>query len=278
MKLNLFKKKTIESNDFILNDREYRKKIQKNSLLNYFGNIYSQRGQDGILQEIFRRLDISQGVFVEFGAWDGVYLSNSRFLFEKGWAGIFIEGNEHKFTTLKKNYDKYDDIILINRMVEIEGSNSLSSLLSQYNTKKIDLLSIDIDGYDLEILASIENSNIRPTVIVIEGGSNFSPYLEKKIPIEIANNNIQQPLAVITSVAKNLGYIPICFHQDLYLVLNTYQNLFNNISLEPVDLFFDSWNFSEHNHRKFVIDNHNNNKLFEYELNLEPNKQLSNFL
>ena len=274
---NLFKKPVL-SNNFILNDRIHRKKIQINSLLNFFGNIYSQRGQDGILQEIFRRLEISQGTFVEFGAWDGVYLSNSRLLFEKGWAGVFIEGDEHKFSTLKNNYQNYNDVILINRMVEIEGTNSLQSLLSQYSNKNIDLLSIDIDGYDLEILASLEKSNLRPTVIVIEGGSNFSPYLENKIPINIANNNIQQPLSVIISVAKNLGYIPVCFHQDLYLVLNTHENLFNNISLEPVDLFFDSWNFSEHNHRKFVIENHKNNKLYEFELDLEPNKQLTNFL
>ena len=32
------------------------KKINKDSFLFYYGNVYSQKGQDGILSEIFRRL------------------------------------------------------------------------------------------------------------------------------------------------------------------------------------------------------------------------------
>ena len=49
--------------------------ISKGSLLKYYGNIHSQIGQDGILQEIFRKLGLRKGFFCEFGAWDGVYLS-----------------------------------------------------------------------------------------------------------------------------------------------------------------------------------------------------------
>ena len=40
---------------------------------------------------------------MEFGAWDGVRISNSRYLFEKGWDGIFIEGDK-KIPIIKKNY------------------------------------------------------------------------------------------------------------------------------------------------------------------------------
>ncbi len=43
-------------------------KVSSNSLLHYYGNVHSQRGQDGILAEIFRRMNISKGTFVEFGA------------------------------------------------------------------------------------------------------------------------------------------------------------------------------------------------------------------
>lgn len=75
----------------LLNEEPYRKMIQKNSLLRYYGNIHSQRGQDSILQEIFRRIGIEKGNFIEFGAFDGIYLSNSRYLFELGWGGCLLK-------------------------------------------------------------------------------------------------------------------------------------------------------------------------------------------
>ena len=39
-------------------------------------NVYSQNGEDGVLDEIFRRLSKNSGWFCEFGAWDGRYGSN----------------------------------------------------------------------------------------------------------------------------------------------------------------------------------------------------------
>lgn len=47
-------------------------------LLDYMWNKYSQAGQDGIIKHIFKTLNIQSGHFVEFGAWDGIYLSNYR--------------------------------------------------------------------------------------------------------------------------------------------------------------------------------------------------------
>ena len=66
-------------------------------MLRYYSNVYSQVGQDGIIREIFRRLNISKGYFCEFGAWDGVLHSNTRWLYEIGWEGIYIEPDEKKF-------------------------------------------------------------------------------------------------------------------------------------------------------------------------------------
>jgi len=64
--------------------------------------IYSQSGEDGIIDKIFNLLHIEEGYFVEFGAWDGVRLSNSRNLVENGWPGLLIEADPKKFADLEK--------------------------------------------------------------------------------------------------------------------------------------------------------------------------------
>jgi hypothetical protein len=47
-------------------------------LIDFKENIYSQCGQDGIIAKVFEALNIYTGYCVEFGAWDGLYLSITR--------------------------------------------------------------------------------------------------------------------------------------------------------------------------------------------------------
>lgn len=193
----------------------------KGSLLKYCNNTYSQVGQDGIIEEIFNRLQIQRGSFCEFGAWDGFHLSNARKLAEENWTGIFIEGDSDRFLQLLQNYPS-PEIVKINAWVGYrgatgEGGNVLAELLLQHVSKQyideLDLLIIDVDGVDLEIALS---SGVRPKVIVLEGGSSFSPIINAPFPE--AANNFQHPLEYIVSRMESIGYISVCFRQDLFLV------------------------------------------------------------
>src|SRR5262249_47783481 len=158
-----------------------------------------------ILSEIFRRLSIKRGVFVEFGAWDGMYLSNCRYLYEKGWRGTFIEGNIKRYRRLCANYANAEDIIKIHSFVGAPkyglAGITLAQLLKANGVPpdEVVFVSIDVDGPDLEIFCDLELS---PPVILMEGGFSFSPYLAQSIPVEIAWKNVQQPLAVITKTAR----------------------------------------------------------------------------
>jgi hypothetical protein len=76
------------------------------NFLNYRESIFSGIGNDGIINEIFKRINLNDNnkLFVEFGAWDGIYNSNTRNLFLNGWSGIFIEPSIERFKQLDINY------------------------------------------------------------------------------------------------------------------------------------------------------------------------------
>jgi hypothetical protein len=66
----------------------------------YSKNIYSQNGEDGIIEELLKRLNITKGWVCEFGAWDGILLSNTFNLVKNGFDAVFIEGDVNKYNDL----------------------------------------------------------------------------------------------------------------------------------------------------------------------------------
>ncbi|MDP6579022.1 MAG: hypothetical protein QF681_00080 [Vicinamibacterales bacterium] len=62
----------------------------------------SQAGEDGIIREIVRRLQLSDGWFVELGAGDGVLFSNTYALRRNGWRGVGIESDPDRFVALQQ--------------------------------------------------------------------------------------------------------------------------------------------------------------------------------
>lgn len=255
--------KQFEKKDNNLLQPNFLQNVQKNSLLFYYGNIHSQCGQDGILSEIFRRLNIEKGYFLEFGAWDGLYLSNCRFLYEKGWKGCFIEGNLKRSQNIYKYYDNID---VINDMVGFKNSKYtlLDEILTtnKINTKKIDFISIDIDGYDLEIFKSI---SFFPKVILIEGGFNFTPYLNDSTYLEIeqaasTSHGLQQPITYLFHEYILKGYIPVCFLQDTYLIRKDLYDFDKfRISNSSINLYEDAYNFINNEWREKLLKLRSNN-------------------
>jgi len=140
-------------------------------------NITSQWGEDGIIEEIFNRIGEGNKTCVEFGAWDGKHLSNCWNLWHnKNWKSILIEGEKERVESLKKSLIDFPKVIPVLRFVEIEGGNSLDSILDEVNqTKTIDLISIDIDSDDYAILKSLKR---KPRVIIIEYNPTIPPHID----------------------------------------------------------------------------------------------------
>ena len=119
-------------------------------------SVYSQKGQDGILELIFSQFGIKKGTFVEFGARDGVELSNTAHLrLNKGWRGLLMD-TEPLSPIVEK---------------EFITAHNINRIFSMYKVFELDLLSVDIDGNEAYILNAIK---IKPKVVITEFNSKFS--------------------------------------------------------------------------------------------------------
>ena len=195
----------------------------------YKKNIFSQYGEDGIIEEIFKRLsDVSDKRCCEFGAWDGKFLSNTcNLITNHNYEGILIEADKKRFDELNINFpDK--KIIKINKFVNFFGENSLDNILENNSfNKDFDFLSIDIDGCDYWILESL--SKFTPKIICIE----FNPSIPNAVDfIQEKNMKINQGSSAksIIDLGLKKNYFPIASTDcNLFFVYNKFKQKITNL-------------------------------------------------
>lgn len=155
----------------------YVRKENCENLNQYAENITSQYGEDGIISAIFDRIGTTSRYGVEFGAWDGIHLSNIRnLIINKAFGGLLIEGDEERGKALRETYKDNKNVRCLTRFVEFEGENTLDNLLDEVNApSQIDLLSIDIDGCDYHVWKALKK--YRPRVLVIE----YNPTIQNDV-------------------------------------------------------------------------------------------------
>lgn len=187
------------------------------TLNKYRNNVYSQNGEDGVIKEICSRLDIKNGSFVEFGAWDGKYLSNTYCLLEQGWKGVYIEGDKEKFDVLVRNMMDYKEkVTLLQAYVRKEGDHCLDNLLSKTSLEKdFDLLSIDVDSFDWHIWNSL--NGFQPKIVVIETNSSIPPGI---VQTHREDGPKGSSFTAMVELGKSKGYTPVCHTGNLIFIKN----------------------------------------------------------
>src|SRR5712664_1381422 len=126
------------------------------TLFDYRENGHSQSGEEGILVRIMDILGKDTGLCCEFGAWDGIHLSNTRRLMERGWRGLMIEAEPDRFQDLLKTYPAGSKAVSVCAYVD-DAENSLPKIAARsWLSERFDLVSIDIDGLDFEVFSTID--------------------------------------------------------------------------------------------------------------------------
>ncbi len=208
----------------------------KNKTLNdYKENIFSQYGEDGIVKEILRRLAISGGACIEFGAWDGVQLANTAILWTKNnWRGILIEAGEEKFETLKKVVVDYDCLPL-NDFVTPSGPTSIENILrrEKVNFEDIKILSVDIDGNEYHILNGL--TTLLPPLIIAEHNPTIP--LEMDI-VSKEDAFFGSSATALTRLMESKGYILVAMTtSNCFFVDKKYADLFSDLDINIENLF-----------------------------------------
>lgn len=132
--------------------------------------VFSQWGDDGIIQYLISYLDVPNEVFIEFGVED-YKESNTRFLLlNNNWSGLVLDGSSSHIHRIQKQdiYWKYD---LKAKQAFITAENINQLIAGEGITGEIGILHIDIDGNDYWIWKAL--SVVEPVIMIVEYNSVF---------------------------------------------------------------------------------------------------------
>lgn len=181
---------------------------------------YAQCGEDLIINHLMGLLGIHNPVYLDIGAHHPTYLSNTYFFYKKGCRGVCVEPDPQLFNKIADKRkrdtclnvgvgsdncsgDKMDFFIMstptLNTFSEEEARRyqsygnqkikkivsipliSVNELFATHFKETPNLVSIDVEGLDLQIVEAIAFDRFRPQVFCIETLTYTEDRTEKKI-------------------------------------------------------------------------------------------------
>lgn len=141
--------------------------------------VFSQFGEDGILQHLIRHSTPGPRTFVEFGVED-YSEANSRFLLESdSWTGVVIEGNRRWLDRLRQR-----PLVWRNGLAVVQAfltRETINDVLAAAGVGgDLGLLSIDVDGVDWFLWEALKVAS--PRIVVCEYNALFGPDAAITIP------------------------------------------------------------------------------------------------
>ena len=123
-------------------------------------NVYTQFGEDGLIEACLKKIGETNRHCFEIGASDGSFFSNTLVLREKGWDAVLIEASEKLYEKLKADYGSQSTCIH-------RTCVDLDAVLRETNINpQPDLGIIDIDGQDFWMWNDLQD--VRPRIMLVE--------------------------------------------------------------------------------------------------------------
>jgi hypothetical protein len=174
--------------------------------------VFSQWGEDGIIQFLVSNLKIGNKTFIEFGV-ETFVESNCRYLMMKdNWRGFVIDGSSRNLARLQRSYFFYHHELLC-KAAFITRDNICALLDESEFDKDLGILSVDIDGVDYYVLEQLDQW--KPCILIVEYNALFGkeravsvPYAPDFVRSTRHHSNLYYgaSLAAFDYLAKNRGY------------------------------------------------------------------------
>lgn len=176
--------------------KKYIRKSQPDNLRPFEKKIFSQQGEDGVIEEIFTRIGTDSRFAVEFGVEDGSECC-SRYLKEcKGWDVLQMDGGDKNPPSIKKEYITAENI---------------TGLFEKYKVPtNLDLLVVDIDSNDFWVWKAFDE-RYKPRVVIAEYNAMFAPTDSKTVKYDASlvwdkTDYFGASLLALYRLAKRKGY------------------------------------------------------------------------
>lgn len=216
------------------------------NLLQYQRKIYSQYGEEGVLEHLIQQLGLKFIECCEFGM-SGTTFSNTLYFIENfNSYGVYID-------QFKENLDSltFSNTETIVGKIEVEGDNTLDNILSSTKlTANFDILSIDVDNLDYHIWDSLKNYS--PKLVVIE----FNPFIPPGEEYIHDGSRFSSSFLSTVELGKSKGYKLVCMTGNLIFAK---EKILENSPLEYLltskeqDLFLDDAMIHPDNNRSFTF-------------------------
>lgn len=140
--------------------------------------IFSQWGEDGIIQYLTQNLNIDHKTFVEFGV-ETFREANCRFLMMKDfWAGMVIDGSAANIAQIEQSQMHWrHPLTAVEAFISREN---IVELIARAPFNDIGILSVDIDGVDYYVLEAL--AHVRAAIIIVEYNGLFGPTAKVSVP------------------------------------------------------------------------------------------------
>ena len=148
------------------------------SIHDWEAKIRSQNGEDGILLNLFSRINATSRRFLEFGCSSGIECNSANLALGFGWSGLLLDADPTQVTKAKIFFD--DHLGAHRDRVDIRAGyvtpENINDLLADATPKgeELDLLSIDVDSIDYWIWDAVDPAS-QPRVVVCEYNAGFGP-------------------------------------------------------------------------------------------------------
>lgn len=233
---------------------EYTFNVPNNTYHKYCKNVYSQNGEDGILEQLLKELKIKNGTFCEFGASDGITSSNTYNLMNDcNFSGVAIELDQSRYQQCVENYRLFPNVKVFHGAVLYgDTNNDLNAWLKRGGlTCDFDVLSIDIDCDDYYVWENL--TEFSPKIVILETNP-YRDFIYEELPNKPSNeynvdllrqwhpSRVAAGCSFISAVKLGLkkGYIPVSYTGNIIFVR---KDLIQNLKEFPYIISDDAYDY-----------------------------------